>query len=52
MHPSSLDAGTLWLSATASEVIRFNLADVEYRHVFSATTARLPIICGASAMRT
>ena len=34
MHPSSLDAGTLWLSASASEVIRFNMVDVDYRHVF------------------
>jgi hypothetical protein len=34
VHPSSTDAATDWLSATAHEYIRFNIADVDYRHEF------------------
>jgi hypothetical protein len=34
VHPSSADAEFDWLSATAHEAIRFNIADVDYRHQF------------------
>ena len=32
VHPSSADAAYDWLSATAHELIRFNIADIDYRH--------------------
>ncbi len=34
MHPSSLDAAADWLDASAHQFIRFNLVDVDFRHVF------------------
>ena len=34
VHPSSADAASDWLSATAHESIRFNIADIDYRHQF------------------
>jgi hypothetical protein len=34
VHPSSADAAYDWLSATAHEYIRFNIADIDYRHDF------------------
>jgi hypothetical protein len=34
VHPASADAAFDWLSATAHEYIRFNIADVDYRHEF------------------
>ncbi len=33
-HPSTADAASDWLSATAHEAIRFNIADIDYRHQF------------------
>jgi hypothetical protein len=37
MHPSTLDAAADWLNASARQFIRFNLADIDYRHVFYST---------------
>jgi hypothetical protein len=34
VHPSSADAAFDWLSATAHEAIRFNIADIDYKHEF------------------
>jgi hypothetical protein len=34
MHPSTFDAAADWLDASAHQFIRFNLADIDYRHVF------------------
>jgi hypothetical protein len=34
MHPSSADAAGEWNDANAHQFIRFNLVDVDYRHVF------------------
>jgi hypothetical protein len=34
VHPSSADAAADWLSATAHQYIRFNFADVDYKHQF------------------
>jgi hypothetical protein len=34
MHPSSADAAASWLDASAHGYMRYNLADVDYRHVF------------------
>ncbi len=37
LHPSSADAEADWLDASARGYIRFNLADIDYRHVFYVT---------------
>ena len=34
MHPSSLDASADWLDASAHGFMRYNLADLDYRHTF------------------
>jgi hypothetical protein len=37
VHPSSLDADADWLDASAHQFIKFELADLDYRHVVLAT---------------
>jgi hypothetical protein len=37
VHPSSRDAATDWLNATAHEYMRFQFADLDYRHIFYST---------------
>ncbi len=34
VHPSSADAASDWLSATAHEFIKFDIADIDYKHEF------------------
>jgi len=37
LHPSSRDAATDWLNASAHQYMKFEFADLDYRHVFYCT---------------
>jgi hypothetical protein len=41
MHPSSFDADADWLDARAHQYIRFELADLDYRHEFYSSECSL-----------